>query len=278
MASNTLTKLSEELSILESELESFKSSVAYLNQAKSNVQKAVDTVVSAEIYHQNKLKEIEIVYEKNLYLIEVIDGLIESIKEIDFPLRLDRIEKRLGTVIQELNRSVSVTMEDLRKASQAITELNFEEKIISIRTKVEEGDKKNADIIDKLISETSKSIGSIHESLQFLYADNIKNFTELDSKIESWQLTTRLDQLKKLNNELQVEFKSLKIKIEKDHDNLIENIKVMQGQFERKLQSFENTYQIKINKMNRQNTFWNLVIIIVIVLTPIFFKYIKFKY
>jgi hypothetical protein len=128
MANSILNELESELKTLEGELSQFKSAVDYLNGAKDKLTGAITAVNKAENYHLENLARIENVYANLNVAVESVKGLTNEIKTVDFPTRLTSIDENLKGVISSIDQSTKSTLAELKKASGAITQVDFEAK------------------------------------------------------------------------------------------------------------------------------------------------------
>jgi len=178
MANSILNKVTEELSALELELTSFKNSVAYLNDAKRNVESAVNSVSDAEKYHLEKLSKINDAYEKYDALSNTVKELTAKIEGVDFPSRLTNIENSMSQLMKELNIITDTTLKEIKLASEVISKTDFENHFSSLHTGIQ--------LLNSESSNNAKQIGlKIDKDKNELERRMSNSFTDLTSLLNS---------------------------------------------------------------------------------------------
>jgi prefoldin subunit 5 len=128
MSINIISKIDEELNVLQKEVSTFRSAVAYLQGAKETVNSAVGAVKEAEQYHLGKLREIESIYERVKQLVNSVNSLEGQITSIDFPVRLSSIESLLADVVRSIDDTTKKALVEIQKSAEAISRTDFDRK------------------------------------------------------------------------------------------------------------------------------------------------------
>src|SRR5689334_8311695 len=102
MANAVVQQINAEMEELQKQLSQFKSSVEYLNNAKANVSKAVDTVTKAEEHFNQRVEELKNTYQSFIQLSDAVSAVIQKIDTVNFPNRLDNIQETLKDTIKNL--------------------------------------------------------------------------------------------------------------------------------------------------------------------------------
>lgn len=173
MANNVLTDINEELQVLQKELSTFKSAVSYLETAKSGMKAAGDAVKAAEDYHRSKLKDLDKTYVGLQQLISNVHALEEKIGAVNFPERLDGIERTLTTSVSEARRFEKNSATALANATKAIAELKADvtglsEKLNESIVRVEKQVLNLGTDLDKKVSATSNTISTVSDRVNAL--------------------------------------------------------------------------------------------------------------
>ena len=163
MANKIVEQINAELENLQKELKQFKSNVEYLNGAKTHVDEAVRSVNQAEGHLNDKVEDLKNTYNSFLRLNESISGIISKIESINFPERLDGIEKNVQRTIIDLNATKKSTIEELQKASEIITKADFEGKFKKLENVINSSIAKSSEIITQSQKQHKESIEKIEK-------------------------------------------------------------------------------------------------------------------
>lgn len=137
MANPIVQQITAELETLQKELGQFKATVEYLNGAKTHVSEAVQTVNQAETNFKIKIEELKNTYNSIISLSDSVTQIIAKIDTINFPERLDNIEKSVKETIANLNETKNVTIGELQKASEIITKADFDGRFTKLQDAIE---------------------------------------------------------------------------------------------------------------------------------------------
>ncbi|MBK6701476.1 MAG: hypothetical protein IPG55_16645 [Saprospiraceae bacterium] len=137
MANPIVQQINSELELLQKQLEQFKSTVEYLNVAESHVKLAVQTVNHAEAHFNKKVEELKNTYDSFIKLTESVNKVISKIETINFPERLDKIEKTVTETIAYLNETRKATLDELQKASEIIIKADFDGRFKKLQNSIE---------------------------------------------------------------------------------------------------------------------------------------------
>ena len=143
MSNPIIQKINTELYSLQKELEQFKSTVEYLNGAKSVVKDAVIKVNHSEAHFNQKVEELKNTYTAFIKLTDSVSAAVSKIDAINFPERLDSIEKTINETISYLNETRKATLDELQKASEIITKADFDGRFKKLQSSIEASIKSN---------------------------------------------------------------------------------------------------------------------------------------
>ena len=146
MAKTLVNQVEQELQKMMDELNNFHSTVEYLDAAKSSVKESIDSVKNVEASFTNRINDIRKTYDSFLKLEDLISTFIDKIQNIDFPIRLDKIETSVKSTISQLESIKQETMEELGRTTQKISNTDFEGHFEKIRLEVD----KSAKFIDEI--------------------------------------------------------------------------------------------------------------------------------
>jgi prefoldin subunit 5 len=137
LANPIIEKINSELSELSQQLDQFKKTVDYLDGAKAEVQKSIHTVNHAEAHFNKKVLELKSTYESFIKLNDSVIKVISKIDTINFPERLNNIEKTVKETIAYLNETKNATLEELQKASEIIVKADFDGRFKKLQKNIE---------------------------------------------------------------------------------------------------------------------------------------------
>lgn len=204
MANPIVHQINAELEALQNELKQFKSTVDYLNNAKKHVNNAVESVNHSEANFNNKVEELKQTYDSFIKLTEAVSLVVSKIDSVNFPERLDNIEKTVKSTITNLNEIREATLEELHSASEIITKADFDGKFKKLQFAIDTTVKSNNDtaesiqklkLIEKidgfeksLTKKIGSSISDLENNTKQIASESSKSFHELN-------LPTRIDKL-----------------------------------------------------------------------------------
>jgi len=204
MANPIVQQINTELETLKNKLGEFKSTVTYLNNAKVNVTGAIETLNSSEKHFDKKVEELKNTYNAFFKLTDTVSVVISKIDTINFPERLDSIEATVQETIKQLDDIKKETLEELQKASEAITKADFEGEFDNLQKEISVSVKSNNELSEAIekqklgekIEEFERLISKrIHES----YKEVTKNTNEIAintaKTIQDLNLPIRIDKL-----------------------------------------------------------------------------------
>ena len=291
MANPIIQQINAELDTLQKELSQFKSTVAYLNGAKDNVHYAVLTVNEAKAFYGQKIDEIKATYESLISLSEAIDRTVAKIETINFPERLDSIERAVNKTITSLNETRTETIDELQRASEVITNSDFEGKFKRLQQVVDDSTKANISLgesiekqkIPEKIDAFEKSLKS---KIEVSFADlqkNIKPILEQQIKyIHDLNFPKRLDKvdgtlagllttISKLQTRLEVLEKNIIGKLNDESERQLGRIETLKNKINQELLLFKEQI-LASQKKQRINTYitWAIVVVSVSIAILIF--------
>jgi len=289
MANPIIQQINAELDNLQKELTQFKSTVAYLNGAKDNVQDAVLTVNEAKVFFGQKIEELKSTYNSYKGLIDAVNGAITKIDTINFPERLDSIEKSVNQTIDSLNETRTETIDELQRASEAITNADFDGKFSRLESVVNDSIKANKLLgesiekqkIPEKIDTFEKSIKSRIDTSITDLQNNTKLISEQTIKsIQDLNLPLRLDKVDANVAGMLSAIQNLQTRLENFERNIFDRLKNDSEKHLSKIEVFQNnvnqalatiTDQNEASQKKQKNYSYITWVLIVILSTILFF-------
>jgi ABC-type transporter Mla subunit MlaD len=204
MANPIVQQINAELTELQKELAKFKDTVDYLNGAKSAVKDAVVKVNHSEAHFNKKVEELKSTYNSIIGLSESVSSVMNKLDTINFPERLDNIEKTVKLTIVSLDETKKQTISEVQKASETIIKADFDNKFKELRDVVNEAvkssDKLSSTIekqqLGEKVSEFEKGISKrIQESYKEIEKNTKQISTDSAKVISDLNLPIRIDKL-----------------------------------------------------------------------------------
>ena len=204
MANPIVQQINTELSELQKELAKFKDTVDYLNAAKTAVKDAVFKVNHSEAHFNTKIEELKSTYNSIIGLSDSVSSVMKKLDTINFPERLDNIEKTVKLTIVSLDETKKQTIEEVQKASETIIKADFEKKFKELRDVVNEAvkssDKLSATIekqqLGEKVTDFEKGISKrIQESYKEIEKNTKQISTDSAKAISDLNLPIRVDKL-----------------------------------------------------------------------------------
>lgn len=193
MANPIVQQINAELTELQKELANFKNTVDYLNSAKIAVKDAVVKVNHSEAHFNKKVEELKSTYNTIIDLSESVSSVMKKLDTINFPERLDNIEKTVRQTIVSLDETKKQTIGEVQKASEAIIKADFDKKFKELRDVVNEAvkssDKLSSTIenqqLGEKVTEVEKGVSKrIQESYNEIEKNRLSDLSTLET-IES---------------------------------------------------------------------------------------------
>lgn len=204
MANPIVQQINTELSELQKELAKFKDTVDYLNGAKTAVQDAVVKVNYSEAHFNKKIEELKSTYNSIIDLIESASLVMKKLDTINFPERLDNIEKTVKMTIVSLDETKKQTIDEVQRASETINKADFDKKFKELRDVVNEAvrynDKLSSTIekqqLGEKVTEFEKGVSKIIQESYKEIENNTKQISTDSAKaIADLNLPIRIDKL-----------------------------------------------------------------------------------
>lgn len=204
MANPIVQQINTELEALKNKLSEFKSTVTYLNNAKENVTGAIETLNGSEKHFDKKVEELKSTYNSFINLTDKVSAVISKIDTINFPERLDSIESTVQETINQLDEIKKETLEELQKASEAISKADFDGKFDNLQKEISVSVKSNNELSEAI---EKQKIGEKIEEFEILiskrihesYKEVTKNTNEIAvntaKTIQDLNLPIRIDKL-----------------------------------------------------------------------------------
>lgn len=204
MANPIIQQINTELEALKNKLSEFKSTVTYLNNAKENLTGAIETLNGSEKHFDKKVEELKSTYNSFINLTDTVSAVISKIDTINFPERLDSIEATVQETIKQLDDIKKQTLEELQKASEAISKADFDGKFENLQKEISVSVKSNNELseaiekqkIGEKIEEFERLISKrIHESYKEVTKNTNEIATNTAKNIQDLNLPIRIDKL-----------------------------------------------------------------------------------
>lgn len=204
MANPIVQQINAELTELQKELAKFKDTVDYLNGAKAAVKDAVVKVNDSEAHFNKKVEELKSTYNSIIGLSDSISSVMKKLDTINFPERLDNIEKTVKLTIVSLDETKKQTIGEVQKASETIIKVDFEKKFKELKDVVNEAVKssdKLATTIEKqqLGEKVTEFEKGVSKRIQESYKEIEKNTKQISAdsakSISDLNLPIRIDKL-----------------------------------------------------------------------------------
>lgn len=204
MANPIVQQINAELSELQKELAKFKDTVDYLNGAKTAVKDAVVKVNHSEAHFNKKVEELKSTYNSIIGLSDSVSSVMKKLDTINFPERLDNIEKTVKLTIVSLDETKKQTIGEVQKASETIIKADFDKKFKELRDVVNEAvkssDKLSATIekqqLGEKVTEFEKGVSKkIQESYKEIEKNTKQISTDSAKAISDLNLPIRVDKL-----------------------------------------------------------------------------------
>ena len=293
MANPIIQQINAELDTLQKELSQFKSTVAYLNGAKDTVQDAVLTVSEAKVFYGQKIEELKSTYNSYIGLIDAVNGAITKIETINFPERLDSIEKSVSQTIASLNETRTETIDELQRASEAITNADFDGKFSRLESVVNDSIKANKllgesiekqkipekiDTFEKSIkSRIDTSITDLQNNTKLIAEETVKSIQDLN-------LPLRLDKVDANVAGMLSAIQNLQTRLENLERNIFDRLKNDSEKHLSKIEAFQNNVNQALATITDQNeasqkkqkNYTYITWVLIVILSSILFLTLKF--
>lgn len=280
MANPIVEQINTELAALQKELSQFKETVDYLNDAKAAVKDAVIKVNHSEAHFNSKIEELKKTYNSFLNLSESVSQVIKKIDTVNFPDRLDSIEKTVKETIKYLNETRKATLEELQSASEIITKADFEGRFKKLQTTIDSSVKSNEDlaksiesqklpekieafekniskkleVIEKKISEElNEAIVELEENTERIATDTAKAIYDLN-------LPNRLEKLDANIAGIMAAIQAVQSRLDNLERNLSDKIRDLLDKHKEEMQSIKSLMTISAKKQqNSMYITWALI-------------------
>jgi|GEM_PF-2979560 len=204
MANPIVQQINAELSELQKELAKFKDTVDYLNGAKTAVKDAVVKVNHSEAHFNKKVEELKSTYNSIIGLRDSVSSVMKKLDTINFPERLDNIEKTVKLTIVSLDETKKQTIGEVQKASETIIKVDFDKKFKELRNVVDEAVKSSDTLsatiekqqLGEKVTDFEKAISKrIQESYKEIEKNTKQISTDSAKAIFDLNLPIRIDKL-----------------------------------------------------------------------------------
>ena len=184
MASNIINQINEELNSLKSQLNKFIDTVNYLSNAKNDVANAVNAVNTSETFLNSKVEELKNTHNSFLKLSDTVNNIIQKIDSIDFPERLTSIETSIKDTLSILNETKDSTLLELNKASEVITNADFDGRFKTLESLVESSNTNSFNLVKSINSlQIAETIQSFEESIRKRLHESLKDVQKKNEEL-----------------------------------------------------------------------------------------------
>lgn len=282
MATNKAQQIELELDNLQKELARFLSLVDYLNSAKDLVEKAVVSVNKSENHFSKKIEELKDTYVAFVNLKSSISDIVSKIDTINFPERLDKIEVSVKETVEHLNLTRQSTLQELSKASEIISKVDFEGKFKKLQITIDESVKSNKDVartienqkfsekldlFQKMLTKNiDNSLSILNNNLKKSIDANIKSITDLNLPLRIESLNNNISSISTAIQNVQGRLdnleRNLSDKIKDSSEKHINTLDKLQNNFMQKI-SFFSSELVLLRKKQKISTLitWLLIVI-----------------
>ena len=271
MANPIVQQINAELTALQKELGQFKETVDYLNNAKNSVKDAVIKVNHSEAHFNSKVEELKKTYNSFIKLTDSVSDVISKIDTVNFPDRLDSIEKTVKETISFLNDTRKATLDELQKASEIITKVDFDGKFKALDNLVSNS-VQSSDTLTQYISKLK--IGEKIEKLEKKFENDLSvNFQKTEkntnkiavdtaSAIHNLNLPTRLDKLDANVAGIMAAIQSTQSRLDNVERNLSDKMRDLSDKQKEEMQSMKSFLDASAKKQQTTTYItWALVFI-----------------
>jgi hypothetical protein len=279
MANPIVQQINTELETLKNKLSEFKSTVAYLNNAKENMAEAIETLNGSEKHFDKKIEELKSTYNSFVKLTDTVSEVTSKIDSINFPERLDNIESTVQETITQLEVIKKETLEELQKASKAITNADFDGKFDNLQKEITISVKSNNNLSESIekqklgekIVEFERLVSkSIRESFKETTRNTNKIATDNLKAIQDLNLHIGIEKLDRSISDLHTITQNVEIKLENVEKSISVKLKDIASKQADLLSDFDKKFE-NITKKQVANTYITWIIIIIDFVTTFLF-------
>lgn len=261
MANPVIQQINAELNSLQKELEQFKTTVEYLNGAKTVVKDAVIKVNHSEAHFNQKVEELKNTYTAFIKLTDSVSAAVSKIDTINFPERLDSIEKTVKETISYLNETRKATLDELQKASEIITKADFDGRFKKLQSSIDASVKSNDDLAKSIekqklpekIDSLEKNIAKkLDNSLADLQKNTKQIAIETAKSIHDLNLPIRMDKLDANIAGILTAIQNVQSRIESVERNIGEKLKDATDKQTSTLSAFQDKILQSITSLNQE--------------------------
>jgi len=255
MANPIVQQISAELEALHKELGQFKSTVDYLNVAKIHVKEAVESVNYAEAYFNEQVEELKNTYTSFIKLTDSVTAVISKIDTVNFPERLESIEKTVKETITYLNETRKATLDELQKASEIITKADFDGRFKKLQGSIDLSVQSNEQLVSSIekqqlgekIVEFERLVSKrIHESYKEVTKNTEQIATQTAKSIHDLNLPIRIDKLDANITGILTAIQNVQSRIESVERNIVDKLKDATEKQSSSLISFQGKINLSI--------------------------------
>jgi exonuclease VII small subunit len=238
MANTIVQQITAELDTLQKELSQFKSTVGYLNDAKTHMAEASQTVTAAGQDFARRTAELKLAFNEVVSFKNKIEALLVKIDSVDFPERLDKIEFGF-TGLLEIEEELSLQLKaSITSLDDQINKIDFNKKHDELRKDVARLEKNNDQLISEIKSldipkkiETFKfSVNTKLENTAAELFSNTKKISEDTAKsITDLNIPVRLDKVDANIAGIMAAVQSIQSRIDNLERNILDKLKDIQN-------------------------------------------------
>ena len=291
MAKSVVQQINSEMEELQKQLTQFKSSVEYLNNAKESVGKAVDTVNNTNEHFNQRIRELKATYDSFIQLSDSVYGIIDKIDTVNFPERLNNIQKTVKETIHSLDSIKAATVNEVQKAAKAINDADFDGRFKNLQKEISASVKANNEFFtgfQKMLipQKIEKFETSVNKNLKDQYKELEDNTRQIAYKTEKaileLNLPIRIEKLDANIAGISASIQNIYGRMDSLENNLKERLTQTHAKQINTLNSLQEKVLVALNKIEtiqaekfkKQKTFSIVIIILISIfsLTLFFLK------
>jgi len=286
-----------ELHLLSIEKLLVSSNKEHLNQIAKELNASISKLNNLGDTVSNSFKELEKdvtnFLDNHKSLATETGKLTSKINNIDFPKRLDNIEKTIKETISILNNTRDSTLEELRKASETITKADFDGRFQKLQNAIDSSVKSNEELFnsiekqklpDKIDGFEKNITKKLDVSISELQKNTKQISTETAKSILDLNIPIRIDKLDTTISSINQGIQTTQQRIGDLERNIKDDILSKQKELTSKIESSESATKQRIDKsekeltkmfekLSKENNLLKILLFLSIGLTVVLFVY-----
>ncbi len=231
-----------------------------LNASSSKLNSLGDTVSNS---FKGLEKDVTSFLDNHKSLATETGNLTSKIDNIDFPKRLDSIEKTIKETIAILNNTRESTLEELKKASEIITKADFDGRFKKLQNSIDSSVKSNEELSNsiekqKLPDKIDGFEKNITKKLETSISELQKNTklisTETTKSIHDLNIPIRIDKLDATISSINQGIQTIQQRLGDLERNIKDDVLSKQKELIAKIESAENATKQRIDNSEKEFT------------------------